>query len=481
MIGLLALGLGLSAVAVLALMLVELLLRRPEIGAGLVLGAVVLNAVMLDRVPAPAFGGMRVQVYDVVFALLLAAGTLRLLRVRRFTGFQRCLALLALLLLLSLVRGVSEFGIQRSVAESRLYLPFVSTALYFASFRPSNAMNDRIGRLWLMMSVPMMVLVCLRWLSVFAGVDVGVPMAEFGADAAVKVIDGPYTFFLACAVVLTAPYWTQRGAQARKLTLLGGVLLLFVVLLNRRTAWLALLVGVAVVVLRERRLGARTAMLATGVSLATVGLYLALPGSGPGTEPVAQSAEGTGTLQWRIQGWSGLFAGWSKDPTHWVIGQPFGTGFTRTVLGSVVQGEPHNYYFSTLLRMGFVGLLVLLALTVGLLRALWRTPTRGGGLLGPGMFPALLTMQVIWFIAWVPGLEQGIVTGLAVGLAATRLRGWQLAFPRADRWPRGGSPAGLHPAPPSGGGTTVPVGTRPVGKEHRRGGAGSRPSARGNR
>ena len=153
----------------------------------------------------------RLQVYDVVFVLLLGAGTLRLLRVRRFTGFQRCLVLLGLLVLLSLARGATAFGIEHSVAESRLYLPFVSTALYFATFPPSNALSDRIGKLWLAMSIPMMVLVFLRWLAVFGGIDVGVPAAEFGADAAVKVIDGPFTFFLGMAVVLTVPYWPLRG------------------------------------------------------------------------------------------------------------------------------------------------------------------------------------------------------------------------------------------------------------------------------
>jgi hypothetical protein len=444
MIGLLVLAVGLLAAAALGVALTEVLLRRADIGAGLVLGLTVLNAALLDQVPALPLGSMRLQVYDVVFALLLGAGTLRLLRVRRFTGFQRCLVLLGLLLLLSLARGASAFGIERSVAESRLYLPFVSAALYFATFPPSNALNDRIGKLWLAMSIPMMVLVFLRWLAVFGGIDVGVPAAKFGADAAVKVIDGPYTFFLAHALVLTVPFWPLRGSRARRLTLLGAVLLLFVVLLNRRTVWLTLLAGVAVVMLRERRLGPRTAMLVAAAALVTVALYVAFPEAGPpGTaEPVAQSATGTGTLEWRIQGWAWLYTSWSMDPVHWLVGQPFGSGFTRMVLGTEIGAEPHNFYFSTLLRMGLVGALSLIALTGGLLRALWRIPTRGDGLLDQGLFPALLTMQVIWCITWVPGLEQGIITGLAVGLAATRVRGGHLAFPQAGRWRTREAPAG---------------------------------------
>jgi hypothetical protein len=62
----------------------------------------------------------------------------------------------------------------------------------------------------------------------------------------------------------------------------------------------------------------------------------------------------------------------------------------------------------------------LVALTVGLLRALWRTPNRDAGLLGPGILPALLAMQIVWFLTWVPGSEQGLITGLAIAVAATQ-------------------------------------------------------------
>ena len=65
-------------------------------------------------------------------------------------------------------------------------------------------------------------------------------------------------------------------------------------------------------------------------------------------------------------------------------------------------------------------MLALIALTGGLFRALWRIPPSGGrdGLLAPGVFPALLAMQIVWFLVWTPGMEQGIITGLAAGLAA---------------------------------------------------------------
>ena len=46
---------------------------------------------------------------------------------------------------------------------------------------------------------------------------------------------------------------------------------------------------------------------------------------------------------------------------------------------------------------------------------------RDTGLLGPGVIPALLAMQLVWFLTWIPGSEQGIVTGLAIAVAAARL------------------------------------------------------------
>jgi hypothetical protein len=61
---------------------------------------------------------------------------------------------------------------------------------------------------------------------------------------------------------------------------------------------------------------------------------------------------------------------------------------------------------------------LLLALTVGLMRALWGTANRKRGLLGPGVLPSLLAMQVVWFLTWAPGSEQGVVIGISLASAA---------------------------------------------------------------
>jgi hypothetical protein len=415
----LLLGVGLVVVGALGIALLELLITRADVAAALVLGSVVVEATFVDRVPSLLLpGGTRVYVTDLVSGLVLAAGLARLLRLRRFDGFHRWLVLLGMVLLASLVRGAAAFGTQASVADFRQYLFFAGAALYFATFPLSGTLNDRIGRIWLAMTVPMMVLVSLRWLAVFAGINVGVPAEKFGSDAAIRVIDGPYNFFLASAFVLTIPAWT-RGKRERWLRWISVLLLLYVLVLDRRTVWLAILVGVAVLFLRDRRLGRRVGALVAVGAMLTVVAFVVLGGLQEGSQPLVKT--GSGNLSWRLEGWSELVGAWSRSPTNWAVGEPFGGGFAREIEGAEVVSHPHNFYIETMIRTGLAGLLALVALTVGLLRALWRAPARDATLLGPGVLPALLAMQLVWFLTWVPGSEQGIVTGLAIAAAAAHV------------------------------------------------------------
>ena len=129
--------LAMLAAAAVAVAVVEALVRRAEFGAALLLGAALLHAILVGRVPSVTLpGDVVVRLHDVVFALVLAAGMLRMLRMRRFSPLQRWMVLLCVVLLLSLVRGAMAFGPQQAIAELRLFLAFVSGALDFATFAP---------------------------------------------------------------------------------------------------------------------------------------------------------------------------------------------------------------------------------------------------------------------------------------------------------------------------------------------------------
>ena len=421
-------GVALLVAAAFGLALVELLVRRADLGVGLVLVATLLQAIFVERVPSLYLGSARLELSDVIFVLVLGAAVARLLRVRTFTPQLRWLLLLGAVLLFSLARGMVGIGPQQAINDVRQYLEFVGPALYIATFRPSPALYDRMGRLWLLAAGGMLALVTLRWLAVFAGVHLGVPSEQFGDDTAIRVIDGPYAFFLATAALLTLPAWQLKGRRATRLRAFSLLLLLYVMLLDRRTVWVAIVVGVVVVMLRNRRFGRKAlAMLAVAAFVATA-VFVAFPGGASNQEPLARSATSSGTLTWRVIGWQELVSSWSANPANWLVGEPFGGGFQREVEGSEVQAHPHNFYIETMLRTGMIGLVALLALSVGLLRALWRTGGRAGvgwrgrGLFGPEVLPALLAMQIVWFLTWVPGPEEGVVTGLAIALVTAHAR-----------------------------------------------------------
>ncbi|MEK6442230.1 O-antigen ligase family protein [Pseudonocardia sp. T1-2H] len=416
------LGVVLLVAGAAGLVLLEVLLKRADVAAAMLFATILVQALFVDKVPALQLPGeTRLYVTDLVAASIMVAALARVLRLKRFDRFQRWLLLLGVVLGVSLLRGAAAFGIHSAVNDVRQYLFFFGATLYFSTFAPLPGLSARIGRIWLVMTVPMMLLAGLRWLQNFAGLHLGIPAAKWGADAAIRVLDGPYVFFLSQAFVLTIPAWL-RGQQSRWQRVLSVVLLLMVIALNRRTAWLAVLVGIAVVMLRDRRLGRRALTLVVlGGALAVVG-FVAVGGLQEGVEqPVTQ--EDTGNLTWRVQGWSELVGGWVHNPVSWVLGEPFGSSFAREIDGSKVTSHPHDFYIETMMRAGIPGLIALLVLTVGVMRALWRTPTPAPGLLDVGIMPALLAMQVVWYVTWIPGSEQGIVTGLALAMAAMPLAG----------------------------------------------------------
>ena len=274
----LLLGLGLLVAAGLSVATLEVLITRADVAAALVLGSVVVQAFFVDRVPALVLpGGSRSMSPTWWFRWsweLRCCGSCGSVA---STGISAGCCFSACCCSCRSSEAWRRSACSRASTPSANYLFFAGVAVYFATFPPAAWLSDRIGRIWLAVSIPMMVLVSLRWLAVFAGIDLGVPAEKFGADAAIRVIDGPFTFFLASAFVLTIPAWL-RGEQQRWVRRISVPLLLFVLLLNRRTVWLALVIGVAVLVLRDRRLGRRALMLVTLGALTTAVAFVWLGG-----------------------------------------------------------------------------------------------------------------------------------------------------------------------------------------------------------
>ena len=204
-----ALLLGLVAVIVagFGLALLDVTIRRAEVGAAAVFLSVIVQAAFVYRVPSLSWAGCGWGSPTSLAVIVLAAAVARCLRLRHLSRHQHWLIMLGVLLLVSLMLGIASHGVQSSINDSRQYLFFVGAALYMATFRPTADLYDRIGRIWLIAAALMVLLACVRWLHVFAGIDLGVPAEIYGVDTEIRVLDGPYAFFLAGPLILTVPFW----------------------------------------------------------------------------------------------------------------------------------------------------------------------------------------------------------------------------------------------------------------------------------
>jgi O-antigen ligase len=358
---------------IIVLILTDVVIRKPVVAVGLILGVTVLEAALVDTVVGISPGGVSITVMDAVFTLVTVAAVARLLRISPITGAQWLVVVVGAIAVFSLARGVVQFGAQTAVNESRGFLAFFGAALYFSTVDITHLFPDRLRMVWLWGASGMAVLVLARWASWLVGVPIGVVAAQY--DSAVRVLDGPQTFFLAIGFLLTLPVWKAgaNNVMVRRASLLLGV---GVILLNRRTVWATLIIGLLVLALRNERLGRRFAVILTIGAIATSVFLINLPETTAGGRAVAMEVTDTGTLEWRLQGWTDLLASRPDSPTNLVFGNPMGSGYTRRQQGVTVEQQPHNFYLQVYLRLGVVGVVLLAALYAAAVSTLLRASKR---------------------------------------------------------------------------------------------------------
>jgi O-antigen ligase len=414
----------LGVVAAGALVLLETVIRRTDVGAGLVLALLLLDEANLIET-AIDIGPVRVQATDVVLLLLLAAGVARLLRTDRLTTAQWLLIVFGVLTIWALVRGTSPFGVPAAVNEARKFLGFGAVALYFATAQPRRDLMERIGNLLLLAAAILAVFTLVRWVAGVAGMSGGF----FGRDDDLRVLPASLAFLIAQAAIVAFPYIIDRAAGWRRL--IAPALLVLVVLLQHRTVWVATAVGAALLFYRERALARR----ALTVLLMVVGLLAALsftlfddPDVQLGDQ-LSSSAQSTATFEWRYEGWRALLTDSGPEgPGEVVVGKPFGGGWGRTLPNGLrIENHisPHNFYLETFLRVGVLGLAILLALYVLVLRGLMTRSDRVAAateLLSPHVLGVVIALQLLYYITYTPDLSQVMLLGLGCAAVSRQTR-----------------------------------------------------------
>lgn len=404
-----------SCAALAAILVMAGLVRRFEAGAGLVLIAVLLDAILLNEMPGVDIG---VWIYpkDVIFCFLLSAAVIRLLlwqgqlRRARWIGI-----LLVCMFLLAFARGLPLYSLKAVGNETRGFFPFFATLMYFSAFKYDRRRQSRLISIWLAGSVALGILTTFRWIATNFGLSIANQWAAAVGEGSMRVIHCAHAFYLATAFFFSLYlYYTNSGStwQRRLFLLLGPVL----ILLQHRTVWIAIILGMLWLYARDARFRTRFAIGVSAALVVGVLLTLLLFGSqGESTQRSLQrSASDTGTFSWRVEGWKALLA--EKAPAETLlIGQPFGAGFDRHMGGGILSASAHNFYLETLIQFGIPGVLLLFGLYVWSIGRLRREPRIP---LYPDfrLWQAFLVMHLSYSVTYSVNYDQAVLLAIVVSV-----------------------------------------------------------------
>ncbi|HKW67405.1 MAG TPA: O-antigen ligase family protein [Terriglobales bacterium] len=400
------LGVALAALAV---------ARRFELGVALVLVALLLDTLFMEATPGIDIG---VWVYpkDVIFCLLLCAATIRLLPWRWQLRRARWIGVLLLLMfLLAFLRGLPEYSLKAVGNETRGYFPFLVALLYFSSFKYDRRRQSRLITIWLAGGVALGIVTVFRWIAANLGLSIANQWETVVGAGSMRVIHCAHGFYLATAFFFSLyQYYTNSGPTwQRRLFLVVGPTL---VLLQHRTVWVAVILGMLWLCVRDARFRTRfTIGVAASLVVGALLTLLLFGSQGETTQRSLQrSASDTGTFAWRVEGWKALLAD-KAPPETLLIGQPFGAGFDRHIEGGTTSVSAHNFYLETLIQFGIPGVLLLFGLyvwSIGRLRREPRTP------LYPDfrLWQAFLVMHLSYSVTYSVNYDQALLLAVVISV-----------------------------------------------------------------
>ncbi|MGW6097130.1 O-antigen ligase family protein [Streptomyces sp. NPDC055157] len=406
--------------------LLWILIRHHAVGVFLVLA--VHAWAVVDTPRSVVVLGTHVYPADVLSLCAAGVGLGRLL----VYGLPRRAGMLPLvgltgLTLWSALRGIASFGLQVAVNDARVSFGYLlAAALYTATLPVDFPLERTLRRGWVAIALVYAVLCTTGWMRH----GLHAVTERVTADGTVidpRPVPAAAALILAQAAVLLLYAPSDQGKKARATAVpdwLGRwvpamVLLLFVVLLQHRTIWA---VAVAMVMagwaLRrntDRRRLLSFAIAALSVSLAVVAYQLGAFGTVGGTlaTSAAEVEDPSSSFDWRVAGWQQLLTA-PNSLVQWLSGMPFGSGYDRVVGGILVTVGPHNYYVHLGLRLGAVGLAMLIAWYMLTWRRLREQDAWSAAL------PALMVGQLAFFVTYSANSEQGVLLGLCVWCLRTR-------------------------------------------------------------
>ncbi len=382
-----------------------------------VLGLWALAAVFAteDATPVPLdtsllrAGGTHVYPADVLSVVLLLATLVFMIRRPPPARIMVPLSVAGTVFAVNLYRGVTQFGLQHATNESREWFYFLVTIAFVVTAGP---WGPRFWKPWFGLAVA---LTGLAWLG----------LARHGLHPTTSTImlDGqpvdPRPLTAAGAIAIAFAFIALLGSHAitpRRKTICGAVLVGTLVLVQQRTVWVVLAVTFllwAAASLHRRSTAQHRRLTAIGVAALGAAALVLASGVATGSvfgQSLAETTSKNSTVVWRVVGWSDLLHS-DHSPATIVGGLPFGSGYSRTVLGTVTGVAPHSLYVAALLRLGLIGLIAIALLY----KNVWRHRHQAAAALGvsPLTVPLLLVAMLVFSITYEPGfIASSVIAGL---------------------------------------------------------------------
>lgn len=364
-----------------ALVLFILTLNRWPVVAAV---SIAINVAVAWEIPYPPpllnVGGNSVYFLDVLSVALLVTALLR------FSSLAHNLRTalwpwigLGFLLAISLVTGLIENPFGTTMNEFRSFLqPYAAITWAMSLSWNQKAANALVRRFAVILGC------CLTAVAGYHFAIYGLGSTSDFVDAGTgleqttrPLVSGQALVILLCGILCL---WNWRRLGHKPLLVVAVIFFVVVIVTQQRTVWAVGLAALIVVFLAAR---AGSKALIAVFSLTAVWLVALLLSAQFMPQVISQlgaAAEDSGTYDARVRSWTDLIDQTvAKGPSSVIFGQPMGGGFGRFEgVGRWVEFAPHNWYVTIYLRVGIIGLgMLLLFLLIVLIALLKRRHNMG--------------------------------------------------------------------------------------------------------
>lgn len=416
---------ALSAVVVFLLLasLSAWIASKPVYATWLMFGLIFLEA---SNIPMAINYGILIYPGDIFFAILSIACLIRFLLHVSPKRVPRAWWIIGAVQLMLVIWGLQSFGTAAGVDYREHFYLWVAV-IYFCSINWTEAMITRVVNAWVVCSISLCLLVYYRWTgSAIDPVYAQKIMALDTTGVRFRVIGAGPTLVIAIGLLILF-FKMMIGKLSLFQRLLLPMMLLTVVVLQHRSVWAGLFIGLACLfwTTKRKRKGNQTAV-GVAIIIVPLAIFFAIPGEGNSLIDSITNSAGQavstkeGTMVGRVTYWQELLTKWinSKDPATYLIGKPYGSGFnpvdviTENGLATFDM-VPHNQFIHTLYRGGLIGLLA----TIYIFYQLWTSSVRGLRASDKRWAPYFIAVFAAFFAFYIPywaTYAHGIIIGIAI-------------------------------------------------------------------